>query len=107
MATNRREVIEGVQYQGVDEVISYTVNVAALMPTPSDTPTAVAVVVKDDHGATVTAAVMPTNGPSVADGVISLSPLRSLTAGVLYRVEVRYDIGGNTLESYFYVQAEM
>ena len=107
MATNRREVVEGVQYQGVDEAIGYTVDVSALMPTPSDTPSAVVVVVKDDHGTAVTATVMPTNAPSVADGVISLSPLRSLVAGVLYRVEVQYTIAGNVLESYFYVQAEM
>lgn len=107
MATNRREVVEGVQYQGVDEVISYTVDVSALMPTPSDAPSAVAVVVKDDHGTAVTATTMPTNAPTVADGVIALSPLRALVAGVLYRVEVQYTIAGNVLESYFYVQAEM
>ena len=107
MATNRREVVEGVQYQGVDEAIGYTVDVSALMPTPSDAPSAVAVVVKDDHGTAVTATTMPTNAPTVADGVIALSPLRALVAGVLYRVEVQYTIAGNVLESYFYVQAEM
>lgn len=106
MATNRREVVEGVQYQGGDEVISYTVDVTALMPTPNDAPAAVVVVVKDDHGTAVTAAVMPTNAPAAVDGVIALSPLRALVAGVLYRVEVQYTIAGNVLESYFYVQAE-
>ena len=38
--------------------------------------------------------------------VITLSPLKFLTAGHLYRVEVKYVIEANTLESYFYVQAQ-
>lgn len=107
MATNRREVIEGVQYQGEDEVIAYTVDVGAIAEALGSPPASVAVVVKDDRGAVVTATVMPVNTPSVAGNVISLSPLRSLTAGVLYRVEAGYTIGGNVLESYFYVQAEV
>ena len=98
-----REVIEGVQIQGEDEVIAYTVDVSAL----GTSPTSISVVVYDDHRQNVTSTVMPANMPYATDAVISLSPLRALTAGVLYRVEVAYQIDGNTLESYFYVQAEL
>ena len=49
---------------------------------------------------------MPTNSPTVNGNVITLSPLKLLTAGVLYRVEVKYTISGNILENYFHVQAQ-
>lgn len=103
MATRDREVLEGVQMQGEDEVIGYTLNVAALGEFPTD----LSVVVYDDQRQDVTATVMPVNAPYPTGAVISLSPLRNLTAGVLYRVEVAYIIDGNKLESYFYVQGEV
>jgi hypothetical protein len=99
---NIREVVEGIQYQGADEVIVYTVNMAAI-----GTPTSPAVVVKDSTGTAVTATVMPVNSPTVATTIITLSPLRSLTADMLYRVEVACTISGNTIETYFYVRGQM
>lgn len=99
----RREVVEGTQHQGVDESISYTVDVTAV----GSSPTSVSAVVKDTtDGTTVTATVMPVNSPSVAGNVITLSPLKLLTANHLYRVEVKYTISGNILEDYFYVFGE-
>lgn len=102
MASRDREVLEGVQVQGEDEAIVYTVNVVAL----GDDPTVTGVVVYDDRRQNVTNTVMPVNAPSALGPIITLSPLRSLTAGTMYRVEVAYTIDGNALESYFYVQAE-
>lgn len=102
-SSNSREVLEGVQYQGEDESIAYTLDVTAIGSSPSS----VAVVVKDvTNATTVTATVMPTGSPSVAGNVITLPALKLLTAGVLYRVEVKYTISNNILESYFYVQAQ-
>lgn len=102
-STNSREVLEGVQTQGEDEAIAYTLDVSAI----GSSPTAVAVVVKDvATGAAVTAAVMSPNVPVANGNVITLSPLKLLTAGALYRVEVKYTIDANILESYFYVQAQ-
>ncbi len=102
MAADNREVAEGKQHQGVDEIISYSLDVSAVGTSPGS-PT---VVVKDvTAGTTVTSTVMPTNVPTVSGDVITLSPLKLLTAGRLYRVEVKYTLAGNTLESYFYVQA--
>lgn len=100
MTTNRREIVEGVQQQGADESIRYSVDWAAI-----GTPSSPVVVVKNGSS-DVTAAVMPTNSPIVSGTSVILSPLLNLTAGVLYRVEVKCTIGGNVLESYFYVQAQ-
>lgn len=100
---NDREVQEGKQYQGVDESIAYTLDVSAVGSSPSS----VAVVVKDvTNTATVTATVMPTGSASVSGNVITLPALKLLTAGILYRVEVKYTISSNILESYFYVQGQ-
>lgn len=103
MMNSDREVIEGKQYQGVDEIIAYTLNVAAV-----GVPALPTVVVKDvtTGSSVVTSAVMPLNAPTVDGSVITLSPLKLLTAGHLYRVEVKYVVEANTLESYFYVQAQ-
>ena len=102
-AINDREVVEGKQFQGEDESIAYTLDVGAVGSSPSS----VAVVVKDvTAGTVVTSTVMPTGSPSVAGDVITLPALKLLTAGRLYRVEVKYTIANNILESYFYVQGQ-
>lgn len=104
MADNIREVAEGRQYQGEDESIAYTLDVSAVGSSPSS----VSVVVKEAFtGTAVTATVMPTNSPSVNGNVITLSALKLLTAGVLYRVEVKYTISGNILENYFEVMGQV
>jgi hypothetical protein len=105
MGENIREVKEGTKYQGEDESIAYMLDVSAV----GDNPTTVSVVVKSmATGLPVTATVMPVNVPTVSGNVITLSPLKLLTAGVLYRVEVKYTIGGgNIVENYFYVQGQM
>lgn len=103
MAQNSREVAEGIQYQGEDETIIYTLDVSAV----GSNPTSTSVVVKDTvNGTSVTATTMPTGSTSVAGNVITLPALKSLTADILYRVEVKYSVSGNVLESYFYVQGQ-
>lgn len=100
-ATNR-EVIEGVQHQGTDEVIAYTVDTSLI-----GVPTSPVVVVKDITGVAVTGDVMPVNVPTVNGSVIQLSPLQGLAPRQRYRVEVKYVVDGNTLESYFYVEGQV
>lgn len=100
MAT--REVLEGQQPQGVDEAIAYQVlcDPAAV--------SAVAVTVTDEtnSGDDVTATVLAAGSAVVGGGNITLPLLQNLTAGHLYRVDVRYSDGVSTLEPYFYVRAE-
>jgi len=104
MTSATRGVNEGLQQQGVDEIITYT-----LTTTPwGSTPTSIVVGVDDRTNVSltgaidVTATVMPTNTPVAAGDVITLSPLKLLTAGHLYRVEVKFTAAsGNTFEPYF------
>ncbi|MFQ5435377.1 MAG: hypothetical protein ACE5FD_10920 [Anaerolineae bacterium] len=99
-----REVTEGLQYQGEDEKIAYTIST-----TPwGSSPTSISAVVKDVSNAAtdVTGTVMPTGSPSAAGDVITLPLLQALTAAHLYRVEVKFTCSGNTFEAWFYVQGE-
>ena len=96
-----REVVQGVQMQGGDEQIVYTIDTANW----GGTPTSPAVEVKDGDGTNVKSTVMPTGSPSVASDIITLPILKLLTAGVTYRVEVKFTTGGNVLECYFKVLA--
>lgn len=100
-----REVKEGIQLQGVDEIIAYTITTTNW----GSTPTSPSVVVKDtsDSNTDVTSTVMNPNSPSVAGDVITLSALDTLTVDHVYRVEVKFVTGGNTLECFFLVKAEL
>lgn len=105
--TVRREVSQGVQVQGVDERIVYTLSTTSW----ASNPTGVSVVVYDitnglSTRTVVTATVMPVNNPAVVGDVISLSLLRALTAKHVYRVEVQFTADGNLFEPYFNVRAE-
>ena len=106
MPTNR-VVKEGKQIQGTDEVIVYTIT-----STPWGTPPVVVAAtatkaydVTDNNRTDVTATVL-TGDTTVGGDVISLPPLDALTAGHIYRIEVKFTSGGNTFEPYFIVEAE-
>ena len=102
-ATNR-EIVEGIQVQGVDEAIAYSIDVSNW----GSSPTSVSAVVKQlSDGTDVTSTVMNPNSPSVATDTITLSPLDTLTEGEVYRVEVQFDISSDTFECYFFVKAEL
>ena len=62
---------------------------------------------KDADVSDVTSTVMPTNSPTVNANVITLSTLKLLTAAIVYRVEVKFTVGGNVQECYFQVSAEL
>lgn len=99
-----REIVEGTQRQGEDEIITYS-----LTTTPwGSTPSAVTVVAKDlsNDGAVVTSTVFPGGSASVVGDIITLAPLRALTAGHRYRIEVKFASGANNFEAYFFVLAE-
>jgi hypothetical protein len=101
--TVTREIKESPMGQGVDEIIAYT-----LTTTPwGSSPSSVSVVVYDvTTGARtdVTSVVMPTNSPSATLDVITLSPLKLLTAEHIYRVEVKFTCSGNAFEAYCIVE---
>ena len=91
--------------QGIEEEISgYTVTTTNWGPTP----TGVTVVVTDEskNNEDVTATV--TSGSSSVTGdVITLPTIKSLVMGHVYRVEIKFTAGGNVLEAYFRIRAEL
>ena len=99
-----REVKEGVQLQGKDEIIAYE-----LTTTPwGSSPTSVVVTLWDVTAATWTdvSATMLSGAASVNGDVITTPLVTGLTAGNIYRLEVKFTTGGNTLEAYAVIQAE-
>ena len=100
--SRQREVIEGPQPQGEDEEIFWTLDVSGW---GDGTPSAITVVVKDEEGTDVTTSVM-TGSPVGGDGTIVLPTLHSLTAGVTYRIEAKFTLGGQVLEGYAFIEAE-
>ncbi len=99
-----REIVEGIQYQGEDERVIYTMNTDAV----GDGPTSPVLTVKDElnNYADVTGTVS-TGSASAAANIITLPVIHSLTAGKMYRCEVKFDLGGNELEHWFRIRAEM
>ena len=107
--TAKREVKEGLQYQGVEEEIAYTLTTTPWGSTPTSISAKVFSVPSngvDSDFADTTTDNMPAGSPSASGDIITLPPLKSLTAGQLYRVEVKFTTAGNVLEAYAYVQAE-
>jgi hypothetical protein len=95
------EVTQGLQNQTTDEQIVYSITTTNWGSDPSS----VSVKAYNVSGnADVTATVLPTNSPSVADDVITLSPLKSLVKGNTYRIEIKFTSGDNIFECYFLVQ---
>jgi len=98
-----REVAEGVQVQGADEKLTYRLTVTNW----GTNPTSPTVVVKNEAGTDVTSTVC-TGSASVSGNAITLPAIGSLTAGTLYRVEVKFTTGGFApAEAYFYIQCEV
>jgi hypothetical protein len=101
-----REVTEGQQPQGVDEKISYTLDVSE----NGSNPTNVTVQVYRVDGNELTdvkSTVMPTGTPTPSGNVITLPALQSLTDGEKYQIEVKYTLdNGNVLEDFFHVVCE-
>lgn len=97
------EVAEGMQYQTTDEELAYKITTTNWVSSPTS-PT---VVVYDQHSNTdVTASVGAITASAAAD-VITLSVLKDLTKGHLYRVEVKWTVGSNIWECYFMVKCDL
>lgn len=99
-----REVKESPLRQGADEQIAYT-----LTTTPwGSTPSAVAVAAYDitTNARTDVTTTVLSGSASVASDIITTPVVKSLTAGSVYRVEVKFTCSGNIFEAFFIVNAE-
>jgi hypothetical protein len=95
------EVAEGIQYQYATEELIYTVTTTNWGSSPSSL---VVTAYEEGSEKDVTATVFPTNSPTAANDIISLSPMKALTKGKTYRVEVKFTSGSNKFEPYFRVR---
>ena len=102
MATTR-EVKEGLQYQGPDEELAYTITSTPWESTPTS-PTAKAYD-EDNSDADVTVTVL--SGSASASGDVITTPIvKSLTLGRTYRIEVKFTVGTNVWEPWFRIKAK-
>ena len=95
------EVIEGIQQQSATEEIVYSITTTNWGSAPT---TPVVIAYDMDTGTDVTATVFPTNTPTVAGDVITLSLLKALTRNRTYRIEVKFTSGGSIFECFFKVR---
>ena len=100
-----RTIQEGVQIQGVDESILYTVTTTNWTNNPVN-PVVVVYDTTDETSWVDVTATVTVGSPSVDGDVITLPAIEGLTAGVTYRVEVKFEAGGNVFETYFWIKAE-
>ena len=98
------EVTQGLQHQGSDERIIYNITTTNW----ASSPTGPSVKAYDETAsfADVTDTVFPANSPSVATDTITLSLLRELQAGHIYRIEVQFTVSTNIYECYFRVKCD-
>lgn len=89
-------VIEGIQEQHPDEVVVRTVDFAVQTEAASVSSPVVTAYDEEDES-DVTSTVFPTNSPTASGTVVTLSALRALTEGRIYRIEVKCSDGTNTL----------
>jgi len=98
---SKLEVIEGICEQTTNERIAYSVDFTNCSMTTLDSATAAAYDEVDNDD--VSSVVFPTNSPSVSGAVATLSPLRNLTKGHTYRIEVLAVESGDYKEQFFRV----
>ena len=101
MKDSDRRIQESPLYQGEDEQIAYTLTTT---PWGSD-PTGEAVVLKDIDGEDVSETHL-TGSPSVDGDVITTPTVHSLVAGQRYRLEIKFTVSGNVMETYATIIAQ-
>lgn len=102
MSDNLREMKESPVPQGEDEKITYYFTSTPYGSSPSNA----SMVVKDDNGDDVTDDV--TSGSMGGSGdVITLKQIEDLTAGIRYRVEIKFSAGGGApFKPFFFIDCE-
>ena len=96
MIEQDRKIQESPLYQGVDEEIKYNLKTTPWGSSPSS-PSAVIKKLPSNEDVSSTCL----SGSASASGdVITLPTVKSLSAGVLYRLEVKFTIGGNVMEAW-------
>ena len=100
-----RAVLETPLRQGEQESIVYELSTTPWGSSPGSV-VVTAYEITEGAYTDVSATVLDPGGASVVGDKISLPALSSLTAGKLYRVEVKFTCGSNTFECYVEIEAE-
>jgi hypothetical protein len=100
-----REIVESPLPQGADENITYGLDVTNWGNTPTS-PVVKVFQVSDSGALTDVTATVTTGSSSVVLNVVILPKIHSLTAGLQYRVEIKFNIGVNIFEPYCILAAE-
>ena len=100
-----REIVEGLQFQGADEQVVYTLTTTNWGSSPTSTSATIWTANTDETFTDVTSTKM-TGSTSVSGDIITLPTVISLVAGTLYRVEVKFTVSGNIFEAFAYIQGE-
>jgi hypothetical protein len=103
--SSKREIKEGLQEQGTEEEITYTLTVPSTWGTPTGTPTVKGYSSIDNVYTDVTSVIFPSGSASIASQVITLPKCKALTADTLYRIEIKFDCtNGDVKEAYAWIQ---
>jgi hypothetical protein len=98
-----REVVEGLQIQGADEAVTYSITTTSWASSPSSP----VVEVRDVDAHEAVTGDVTSGAASVAGDIITLPAISGLTADTLYRVDVQFTAGEFApAECFFYIRAE-
>ena len=103
MAENIREVLDGLQFQGTGESVSYGIDTLPWGGTP--TSQTHDIFDEEDYTASLKSTLMD-GTPTINGDVINLPALSGLSDGVIYRIFVQFTSGGNILEGFFRVEGQ-
>jgi hypothetical protein len=99
-----RQIEQGLQYQGEDESIIYTLTTTSWGNDPSSPSAKIFTYISDTYN-DVTSAIM-TGSATVSGNVITLPAIASLVDGTMYRVEVQFILSGSTFEAYAWISGQ-
>jgi hypothetical protein len=96
-----REIEQGLQYQGEDESVVYTLTTTSWGNDPGSPSAKIFTYIGGTY-TDVTSTIM-TGSASASGNVITLPAIASLVDGTMYRVEVQFILSGSTFEAYAWI----
>lgn len=101
-----REAKESPYLQGADEILAYLVTTTPWVSAPTSPTAKIFSYERATDAYTDVTATKMVGSASVNGDVITTPVVTGLTAGTEYRVEVKFVVGGNTYELYFWIKGE-
>lgn len=92
--------------QGQDERVAYILDVTPWGNTPSN-PVVKIYSIADDGTLTDVSSTNLEGNPAINGNEITLPIVKSLVPETVYRLEIKFDVGGNTLETYTTLTGEV